>query len=105
MEWSGGFMALTQCNECGHEVSDKAATCPKCGNPIARTHNPKETGERVVTVQATAKSIKTQQLLATILCCVGIVLIIAENSAGALLVVGGIGWFILTRFMAWWHHG
>ena len=24
-------MALIKCNECGHKVSDKAKTCPKCG--------------------------------------------------------------------------
>lgn len=27
-------MALIKCSECSNEVSDKAATCPKCGNPI-----------------------------------------------------------------------
>lgn len=27
-------MALIQCEECGREISDKAKTCPKCGNPI-----------------------------------------------------------------------
>ena len=27
-------MALIKCNECGHEVSDKASACPKCGCPI-----------------------------------------------------------------------
>jgi TM2 domain-containing membrane protein YozV len=26
-------MALIKCNECGNEVSDKAASCPKCGAP------------------------------------------------------------------------
>jgi len=28
-------MALIRCNECGREVSDRAATCPHCGNPVA----------------------------------------------------------------------
>lgn len=28
-------MALINCSECGHEVSEKAESCPKCGNPIA----------------------------------------------------------------------
>ncbi len=27
-------MALIKCDECGAEVSDMAASCPKCGNPI-----------------------------------------------------------------------
>ena len=28
-------MALIQCSECHSEVSDKAASCPKCGAPVA----------------------------------------------------------------------
>lgn len=27
-------MALIKCTECGAEISDKAASCPKCGNPM-----------------------------------------------------------------------
>ena len=27
-------MALIKCKECGKEISDKANTCPNCGNPI-----------------------------------------------------------------------
>lgn len=27
-------MALIKCKECGKEISDKAKTCPNCGNPI-----------------------------------------------------------------------
>jgi hypothetical protein len=27
-------MALTKCKECGNEVSEKAAACPKCGAPV-----------------------------------------------------------------------
>tara|TARA_B100001250_G_C19674444_1_gene733005 strand:+ start:21 stop:449 length:429 start_codon:yes stop_codon:yes gene_type:complete len=26
-------MALIKCSECGKEISDKAASCPHCGNP------------------------------------------------------------------------
>ena len=29
------IMALIKCSECGKDVSDKAASCPGCGNPIA----------------------------------------------------------------------
>lgn len=28
-------MALIECGECGREVSDKAASCPGCGSPMA----------------------------------------------------------------------
>lgn len=30
-------MALIACQECKHQVSEKAASCPSCGCPIART--------------------------------------------------------------------
>ena len=29
-------MALIICSECGKQVSDKALTCPNCGNPIQK---------------------------------------------------------------------
>ncbi len=28
-------MALIKCTGCGHEISDKASTCPYCGNPVS----------------------------------------------------------------------
>lgn len=28
-------MALIECSECESDVSDRAPTCPRCGNPIA----------------------------------------------------------------------
>jgi len=30
-------MALINCSECGKEISDKARSCPNCGNPIHQT--------------------------------------------------------------------
>lgn len=44
-------MALIKCSECGNEVSDKAASCPKCGNPVAATS---EKPERVRTAEDSA---------------------------------------------------
>lgn len=35
-------MALINCSECGKEVSDKAASCPNCGNPIQESTQSKE---------------------------------------------------------------
>ena len=39
---------LINCSECGKQVSDKAACCPNCGNPIATAPNVvlPESGER-----------------------------------------------------------
>jgi len=30
-------MALINCSECGKQVSEKASSCPNCGNPINKT--------------------------------------------------------------------
>lgn len=30
-------MALIECSECGKQVSDKANSCPNCGNPISQS--------------------------------------------------------------------
>ena len=37
-------MALLKCKECGGDVSDKAAACPKCGNPIVVAQETKAGG-------------------------------------------------------------
>lgn len=36
-------MALINCKECGKEISDKATTCPNCGNPNTLTKEEKQT--------------------------------------------------------------
>lgn len=33
-------MALISCNECGKQISDKAATCPGCGAPVQADAQP-----------------------------------------------------------------
>lgn len=47
-------MALITCPECGREVSDKAAACPYCGNPLKE--NPEtEMSTKVDAVSAAQK--------------------------------------------------
>ena len=38
-------MALIKCSECGKSVSDKAKSCPSCGNPIEKKLTCSECGE------------------------------------------------------------
>ena len=35
-------MALIECKECGNQISDTAASCPKCGATVPRTIGPDE---------------------------------------------------------------
>lgn len=45
-------MALIKCKECGHEISDKASTCPNCGCPIEKGFVCKECGNPISTTDA-----------------------------------------------------
>ena len=40
-------MALIKCTECGHEVSDKAQSCPNCGCPIEKSNCCVECGQPI----------------------------------------------------------
>lgn len=70
-----------------------------------------------VKTEGTRKSLKLQQLLATLTVALGIVLLVmssqvqvAENETNAmalngfLTLFGGIVWSLSVRAMIWWHH-
>ena len=40
-------MALIKCTKCGHEISDKATVCPKCGNKIAVVEKKKNSTTKI----------------------------------------------------------
>jgi multisubunit Na+/H+ antiporter MnhE subunit len=94
-------MALIKCPECGHQVSDKATSCPSCANPIKAT-----------TIQATGKKWKGLQVLAGIVFAIGVVWLIASFSVAkepspAAAFTAFISFFVylFARILAWWHHG
>ena len=41
-------MALIKCTKCGHEISDKATVCPKCGNKIAIVEEKKNSTTKIL---------------------------------------------------------
>jgi hypothetical protein len=41
-------MAIISCEECSHQVSDRAASCPSCGAPVTSAVETKPRGRRVV---------------------------------------------------------
>ena len=43
-------MALIKCSECGKEISDKAKTCPNCGNAVTTYVKCSDCGERFVSI-------------------------------------------------------
>ena len=41
-------MTLIKCEECGKEISDKAATCPHCGAPTVKSEEKSKRNEGVI---------------------------------------------------------
>ena len=99
-------MALIDCEECGAEVSDKAAACIKCGAPLNSTLTALGPAERVVTTQQTGKKYKGVQLVGAALMCVGVVSCVGKEPgifAGTFTL--GLLVFFGARIGAWWNHG
>ena len=87
-------MALIECSECGKEVSEKAAACPSCGNPISE-QQPREL--RTEKVGRTGGAYEG----------VGFLLIVIGMLSGMMGAASGIAWtvalagiviFIIGRF-------
>lgn len=103
-------MALVKCPECHTEVSTKASVCPKCSYPIAGGGTTQTHGGMVQTIEVTGKIYKLQQLLSGFLILGCIAVMIAANKGSdsinwsALGIIGGMIWFIMVRFLIWWHH-
>jgi hypothetical protein len=92
----GSEVALVKCVECGNEVSNRAASCPKCANPIASAPDIRATETSLTTTQVTAKKFKGQQRLAVGLGALGLIFIVADSSYaiwGALLFLVGLVWY------------
>ena len=107
-------MTLINCPECGKEVSDSAQSCPNCGVAIASKSESKAAGASLTTVQETSKKFKLHTLGSVIVIIIGVVWLIGQMNSGQdggepgaisiLLIIGGLGWYFVTRFRIWWHH-
>jgi endogenous inhibitor of DNA gyrase (YacG/DUF329 family) len=90
-------MALIYCSECGKQVSDHAASCPHCGNPVQRTQaGDSETQPFYVEPVLVSKKWKKRKLyglgfslLGLFMAWIGFVQVINGNEWGG--AVGGIG--------------
>ena len=107
-------MALIPCPECKREVSDKAASCPHCGNPLVnfvgqqvRPATSVETApSRVVTTRATARKWKMIQIAGFAISVVGVAKYVGGNHVdGMSIIILGVMILGAARFMGWWKHG
>jgi len=105
-------MALIKCGECQNEVSDRAAACPHCGNPMSAAPaavTPVETQPgHVVTTEATGKTHKILQAVGTGVFLLGLVSCVvatgfASNAGAALAFLGALV-YVAGATGAWWHH-
>lgn len=82
-------MALIQCSECNHEVSSKAASCPKCGAPVAK--------EKAV-ARAGAKWEGIGFLVMVVASIVGIMTYYDDTYYGSIIGLTGFVVFLIGRF-------
>ncbi|HZE59640.1 MAG TPA: zinc ribbon domain-containing protein [Burkholderiales bacterium] len=115
-------MALVNCSECGKQISDRAAACPNCGNPmispaapprltdIASTPAVEITRASVITTEQTSKHHKGMQLAGAGVMCLGMgssAAAAGSGNAGIGMVIFFLGAILYCagRVGAWWHHG
>lgn len=102
-------MALIKCDECGKEISNKAPSCPNCGNPVlpvAANNERTIVVKDVVTTQGTAKSYKAQMLIGFALMGFGVIMMLNQSgTVGGWSFAIGLITFLAARASAWWHHG
>lgn len=110
-------MALISCEECGKQISDRASSCPHCGNPMTPAvqtstkppiHVQTATGH-VVTTEATGREWKAIQLVGGAIMIVSMVACMANTpdygpSAGLGMLLG-FGVYLFGRVGGWWKHG
>lgn len=93
-------MALVNCPDCNHQMSDKAPACPSCGRPMNAT-----------VIEATSKRFKGEQVAGCLMFIFGLFISsFAALSEGikngfAAMSIVGIVLFLGARIGAWWHHG
>lgn len=92
---------LIECPACNNSVSAMAATCPRCGHPLAIGSE-----EHPVTTQQTAKRYKGFQLAGSALFIGGLVAFFSVHEPLAMIaVIFGIILYGYGRLGGWWHHG
>jgi DNA-directed RNA polymerase subunit RPC12/RpoP len=95
-------MALIKCSECQKEVSDKAVSCPNCGNPIFLEENQVV---NKVEIEMTNKKWKKRSLFAIALLFFGFILMSKSTGLGLLVIFIAFCVMLTARIGAWWTNG
>jgi hypothetical protein len=99
-------MALIDCPECGHEVSDSAVACPACAFPMtAPTDKTPEQRPPTQTVELTGKKWKGLQLWSVLAMLAGLLFGLVEDPRLTLVFcIPGLIGIAIAKAGAWWHH-
>jgi uncharacterized membrane protein YvbJ len=96
-------MSLIKCGECGKEISDKAETCPSCGNPM--DDQALEVRGKVE-IERTSKKWKKGSLVGALVLMGGFVAIMNQSFAvGFSLMFLAFCIIVVTNIGAWWTNG
>ena len=103
-------MALIACSECGRAVSDKAAVCIGCGAPLTTSSSPIDlVAKRSNAPPPTREQIKRRAWLSLSILALGLIwAVLLEHRPGsrlasfiaALLIIGGLCWFLVVLIHA-----
>ena len=96
-------MPLIKCSECGKDISDKAETCPNCGNPI-----------KPILIEKTSKGWKAAKLISWVVLLIGFFTFTSQYQQGGwnnpmagfgfTIAFFGLVGIIISKFGAWWNN-
>jgi uncharacterized membrane protein YvbJ len=99
-------MTLIACSECGRAVSDKAAVCMGCGAPLTTSSSPVDlVAKRSNAPPPTREQIKRRALLSLSILALGLIWAVfldhrpssrLASFMAALLIIGGLCWFMVV---------
>ncbi len=97
-------MSLIKCSECGKEISDKAITCPSCGNPLAPVTTSTPANGKVE-IEMTNKKWKKRFILAMFIFILAWIAMAKSFLLGFFLLFIAFCVAITARIGAWWTNG
>lgn len=97
---------LTECPDCGNNISRRATSCPNCGAPAnvlsATTDEP-----GIKTIQSTSKELKSHLIISVVIFWLGVLLLFNDSTRifGVFITIISLLYFFFTKISIWWSHG
>ncbi|MFA5888760.1 MAG: zinc ribbon domain-containing protein [Candidatus Paceibacterota bacterium] len=98
-------MSLIKCSECGKEISDKAVSCPSCGNPTVTKSPEIVEDKKIVEVELTGKKWKGRFMWGMVLFLGGWMMLYVSVGFGVFIMFIGVVMVITAKIGSWWTNG